>query len=144
MSLNFIKENEWDHENIENRIDNEARVLGIRNFNLFKDDIDVNFTGSLRLIDAIKIIYELEDSSFNMHKECKTVLSLSKNNKIDMFFTINRKLNTCIVTSLKINSQLSEDENKQLNDFSDHIVLMLNIWKSAMIKRWSEYFVDEQ
>ena len=144
MSLTFIKENEWDIENIESRIDNEARVLGIQDFNFYKDGIDVNFTGKLRLIDAIKIIYELEDSSFNMHKECKTVLSLSKNNKIDMFFTVNRKSNICITTTTKINGTLSDAANKHLNDFSNHIVLMLSIWKGAMIKRWSQYFADEQ
>ena len=144
MSLTFIRENEWDNENIESRIDNEARVLGIQDFNFYSGDIDVNFTGRLRLIDAIKIIYELDDSGFNMHNECKTVLNMSKNSKIDMFFTINRKSDICIVASAKINNTLTTDENKHLNDFSDHIVLMLSIWKSAMINRWAQYFTDEQ
>ena len=34
MSLSFLKENEWDTENIECRIDKEAYVLGISGFNL--------------------------------------------------------------------------------------------------------------
>ena len=33
-----------------------------------------------------------------------------------------------------------ETEQKYLEDFDSHIVLMLNIWKEAMIKRWEEYF----
>jgi len=144
MSLTFIKENEWDNENIESRIDNEAQVLGIKDFIFYKGDIDVNFTGRLRLIDAIKIIYELDDSGFNMHKECKAVLSMSKDNKIDMFFTVNRKSSNCIAASVKINNVITADENKNLNDFSDHIVLMLSIWKSAMIKRWNQYYLDTQ
>ena len=143
MSLTFIKENEWDIENIESRINNEAHALGIQNFNFFKCDIDTNFTGNLRLIDAIKIVYELEDSGFNMYKECKTVLSLSKNNKINMCLVINRKPNCSIIPKIQINGKLSEEKDRHLDEFKNHIVLMLSIWKDAMIKRWEEYFQNE-
>lgn len=140
MSLSTITENEWDNENIECRINNEAHVLGIQNFNLIKNDINIDFTGSLRLIDAIKIIYELQDSGFNMYKECKTVLSLSKNNNIDVNFIVNRHTECCVTPTVNINTSLTKDESYDLNHFKDHIVFMLDIWKAAMVKRWTQYF----
>jgi hypothetical protein len=144
MSLSFIKENEWDNENIESRIDNEARVLGIQNFNFSKCGLNLSFTGSLRLIDAIKIVYELEDSGFNMYKECKTVLGLSKSNIINMHFTINKDSACCIIPVVEINNDMSEEDAEHLSEFKSHIVLMLSIWKNAILKRWIRYFLDYQ
>ena len=138
----FIQENEWDNENIENRIDNEAYVLGIKNFNLIKSDISLNFTGELSLIDAVKIIYEIDDSGFNMFRECRFVLGLSKDDKIGMKFNITKAKNS-IESIINLDSELLETEQKYLEDFDSHIVLMLNIWKEAMIKRWEEYFQNE-
>lgn len=139
----FIQENEWDNENIENRIDNEAYVLGIKNFNLIKSDISLNFTGELSLIDAVKIIYEIDDSGFNMFRECRFVLGLSKDDKIGMKFNITKAKNS-IESIINLDSELLETEQKYLEDFDSHIVLMLNIWKEAMIKRWEEYFENDQ
>jgi len=135
----FIQVNEWDNENIENRIDNEAYVLGIKNFNLVKSEIMLNFTGELSLIDAVKIIYEIDDSSFNMFKECRFVLGLSKDDKISMYFRITKGKDS-IKSLMTLNSELSKINQKYLDDFDNHIILMLNIWKEAMIKRWEEYF----
>tara|TARA_Y100000992_G_scaffold286435_1_gene238306 strand:- start:1753 stop:2184 length:432 start_codon:yes stop_codon:yes gene_type:complete len=141
MTTSFIQENEWDNENIENRIDNEAYVLGIKNFNLIKSEIMLNFTGNLSLIDAVKIIYEIDDSGFNMYRECKFVLGLSKDDKINMSFVITKGKNS-IDSLISLSGKLTKNEQKYLDDFDDHIVLMLNIWKEAMIKRWEEYFQD--
>ena len=135
----LIQENEWDNENIENRIDNEAYVLGVKNFNLIKSELSLNFTGELSLIDAVKIIYEIDDSSFNMFRECKFVLSLSKDDKINMNFKVTKGKNS-IESIINLNSELSKTEQKYLQDLDNHIVLMLNIWKEAMIKRWEVYF----
>ena len=33
-----------------------------------------------------------------------------------------------------------EKNEENLKKFEDHIVLMLEIWKSVMIKRWKQYF----
>jgi len=140
MSISFLKGSEWDIENIECRIDNEAYVLGIGNFALVKDGISLDFTGKLKLIDAIKIVYQLEDSGFNMYKECKSVLNMSKDNKINITFSIKKSMSEFIETNIKINKNLSTEEEKYLQDFENHIVLMLNIWKQAMIKRWISYF----
>jgi len=138
----LIQENEWDNENIENRIDNEAYVLGIKNFNLNKNELSLNFTGELSLIDAVKIIYEIDDSGFNMFRECRFVLGLSKNSKISMNFKVTKGKNS-IESLINLSKELSKTEQKYLEDFDDHIVLMLNIWKEAMIKRWEEYFQNE-
>ena len=138
----LIQENEWDNENIENRIDNEAYVLGVKNFNLIKSDISLNFTGELSLIDAVKIIYEIDDSGFNMFRECRFVLGLSKDDKISMNFKVTKGKNS-IKSLINLSKELSKTEQKYLEDFDDHIVLMLNIWKEAMIKRWEEYFLNE-
>ena len=144
MSLSFLKENEWDTENIECRIDNEAYVLGISGFNLIKDVITLNFTGGLKLIDAVKIVYQLEDSGFNMYKECKSVLNMSKDNRINVSFLIKKSISESILADIKINEKLSLEEEKHLQDFENHITLMLNIWKQAMIKRWISYFENDQ
>jgi hypothetical protein len=144
MSLSFLKENEWDIENIECRIDNEAYALGISGFNLIKDGITLNFTGVLKLIDAVKIVYQLEDSGFNMYKECKSVLNMSKDNRINVSFLIKKSISESILADIKINEKLSLEEEKHLQDFENHITLMLNIWKQAMIKRWITYFENDQ
>jgi len=144
MSLSFLKENEWDIENIECRIDNEAYTLGISDFILMKDDMTLNFTGGLKLIDAVKIVYQLEDSGFNMYKECKSVLNMSKDSRINMTFLIKKSMSESITTNIKINKTLSSEEEKHLLDFENHIMLMLNIWKHAMIKRWAAYFQNDQ
>jgi len=138
----LIQENEWDNENIENRINNEAYVLGIKSFNLNKSELSLNFTGELSLIDAVKIIYEIDDSGFNMFRECRFVLGLSKDNKISINFKVNKGKNS-IESLISLGKELSKTEQKYLEDFDDHIVLMLNIWKEAMIKRWEEYFQNE-
>jgi len=144
MSLSFLKGNEWDVESIECRIDNEAYVLGISDFILVKDGITLNFTGGLKLIDAVKIVYQLEDSGFNMYKECKSVLNMSKDSRINMTFLIKKSMSESITTNIKINENLSRKEEKHLQDFENHIVLMLSIWKDALLKRWNKYFLDEQ
>ena len=139
MTTSFIQENEWDNENIENRIDNEAYALGIKKFNLIKSGTMLNFTGNLSLIDAVKIIYEIDESGFNMYRECRFVLGQSKDEKIDMSFTITEDKNS-IDSLIDCKNKLSKIEQSYLDSFDDHIVLMLNIWKDAMIKRWKEYF----
>ena len=104
----------------------------------------MNCNPPVSLIDAVKIVYQLEDSGFNMYKECKSVLNMSKDNRINVSFLIKKSISESILADIKINEKLSLEEEKHLQDFENHITLMLNIWKQAMIKRWISYFENDQ
>ena len=139
MSAINIK-NEWHSETIECRINNEAYSLRLKDFNLINTNRGLDFIAKLSLIDAIEAIYKLDDHEFSIHKECKTVLELSRNNKLKIDFYIKPSFNNCI----EINSQIDDDITKEDYDhvlfFKNHVALMLEIWKNAIIKKWSQYF----
>jgi len=132
--------NEWHDETIECRINNEAYSLRLKDFNLIDTGNNVDFTANLSLIDAIETIYKLDDHEFNMHKECKTVLELSRNDKLKININIRPLFNNCIKVDTKIDDDVTKEEYEHVLFFKSHITLMLEIWKNAMSKKWSQYF----
>ena len=132
--------NEWQSETIECRINNEAYSLRLKNFSLINVGKDLDFIANLSLIDAIETIYKLDDHEFSIHQECKTVLELSRNNKLKIDFEIRPAFNNCIKINSQIDSDISKENYEHVLFFKGHVALMLEIWKSAIVKKWSQYF----
>ena len=132
--------NEWQSETIECRINNEAYALKLKDFTLLNTERDVDFTASLSLIDAIENIYKLDDHEFSIHKECKTVLELSRREKLKIDINIRPTFSNCVRVNSKIDDDITKEEYEHVLFFKSHIALMLEIWKSAVSKKWSQYF----
>ena len=139
----------WDIEVVESRINNEATAMKIKNFELdtdfhFVDDrlFKISFNGQLQLIDVVESIYDNDDRYYSMHKECLTVVSLSQRNKINVDFSINKSIVECNVDILNADASLSKKEQQHINNFIDHATLMLDIWRSSVIKKWREYYLE--
>jgi hypothetical protein len=132
--------NEWQSETIECRINNEAYTLKLKDFTLLNTERDLDFTASLSLIDAIENIYKLDDHEFSIHKECKTVLELSRREKLKIDINIRPTFSNCVRVNSKIDDDITKEEYEHVLFFKNHIALMLEIWKSAVSKKWSQYF----
>jgi len=135
-----IQLNEWELEDSENRINNEAYVMKIKNFELLKDQRAVDFTGDLSLIHAIKLVYDSDNSCNDMRQDLTTVLVLSQTGKLDLSFKIIPGLSNSIVINDNVSDDITKKEYESLINFKSHIKLMLDIWKNAITKRWQEYF----
>ncbi len=135
--------NEWQSETIECRINNEAYALRLKDFGLIDTGREVDFTARLSLIDAIENIYNLDDHEFNIHKECKTVLELSRKNKLKIDINIRPTFDNCIKIKSQIDKSITKEEYEHVLFFKSHIALMLEIWKNAISKKWSQYFKKE-
>ena len=131
---------EWQSETIEYRISNEAYSLRLKDFNLIDTGTDLDFIANLSLIDAIETIYKLDDHEFNIHKECKTVLELSRQNKLKINFDIRPSFNNCVKVNAQIDEDITKEEYEHVLFFKNHVALMLEIWKNAVVKKWSQYF----
>lgn len=131
---------EWHSETIEYRINNEAYSLRLKDFNLIDVGSDLDFIANLSLIDAIETIYKLDDHEFSIHKECKTVLELSRQNKLKINFDIRPAFNNCIKVNAQIDEDITKEEYEHVLFFKNHVALMLEIWKNAVVKKWSQYF----
>ena len=131
---------EWQSETIEYRINNEAYSLRLKDFNLIDVGADLDFIANLSLIDAIETIYKLDDHEFIIHKECKTVLELSRQNKLKINFDIRPAFNNCIKINAQIDEDITKEEYEHVLFFKNHVALMLEIWKNAVVKKWSQYF----
>ena len=131
---------EWQSETIEYRINNEAYSLRLKDFNLIDVGADLDFIANLSLIDAIETIYKLDDHEFSIHKECKTVLELSRQNKLKINFDIRPAFNNCIKVNAQIDEDITKEEYEHVLFFKNHVALMLEIWKNAVVKKWSQYF----
>lgn len=139
----------WEFEGVESRINNEASAMKIKNFELdtefhFNNDrlFSLSFDGQLRLIDVIEAIYDKEDTCFNMYDECLTVVSLSQRNKIDTSFYINKSIVEYNIAIVNTDTLLTAKEQQHIDNFLDHSTLMLDIWRSSIIKKWREYYLE--
>lgn len=139
----------WEFEGVESRINNEASTIKIKNFELntefhFNNDrlFSLSFDGQLRLIDVIEAIYDKEDTCFNMYDECLTVVSLSQSNKIDISFYINKSIVEYNIAIVNTDTLLTAKEQQHIDNFLDHSTLMLDIWRSSIIKKWREYYLE--
>jgi len=136
-------DNEWHDETIECRINNEAYSFRLKDFNLIGTGRNTDFAASLSLIDAIETIYKLDDHEFNIHKECKTVLELSRSDKLKIDIRIRPTFNNCVKVISEIADDVTKEEYEHVLFFKSHVALMLEIWKNAVVKKWSQYFAKD-
>ena len=134
----------WWIEDLEMRFSNEAKVFGIDNFNLDLTKADngktlINFTGDIKLIDAINIVCKRNDYEFNLYSECIETLKLSRDELIEIEFKfIDGKQNEEMNYSLTIKDACLVNEtmqNKVVN-LLNHASIVLTKWKSRVLRKW--------